>query len=402
MKAPMVSSQWSTLLGAMRLFGLVVAALRLGTVVQMLPSAKAALDTSPRPWLAAAAWVVATTMLTGLAVVVVVLRRPTGVRWAVADVAVAVLLAAAGAVTVPLADRTGSWIGFVGAYMVAVVCSLVGVRNRMVWGSLVTVLVVAEAAYLAPVLGSPHGVATFSGHLLTLVFLAPLMWAGHRGITRIAFEADVNRALAAELAREGEARRARSAIHDGTALIRMFVDKEAPDQETADLWRSQLGREVNRMRAYLAGEDEIRTPQEPDLAETLSSVAAEFSHLPLTVVADLARDVQIPPTLGHDLAASLNSLLINVQQHACASQVVLHAAESESGDGWTVVLHDDGIGFDMDTTNFGVGLGRLVIDQLAQHQVRTQVESVPGEGTTVRLDFVGASAPGPVRYAQGG
>lgn len=374
---------------AERAVGLAVAGMRVATLVQMLPSVVSAYEVTGHRALCVLTWCIAAVGLVGTVVLSVGRRRPPGPAWVVADVGMAVALLLLGLLTVPEQYRTGSWIGFQGAWTIAVVCGLVGVRHRGTWLALLGTLVLARAAYLLPTVAAGTGVPTVVGELLTLLVLAPLAWFGTGVLYRIATDADRAREYAARLAREAEERRARAAIHNGAALLKLLVDQAAQDptdsRTPSQVW-VQAASEVNRMRAYLAGRSGPSGSQEHprDLAAIVEGVATEFADLPLDVVPDLARGVTLGPEAA-DVATALRSLLINVRQHARATRVVLHAEEVEEGGGWAVTLHDDGVGFDPTTTVQGVGLRGLVVEPLADHGVLARVDSVPGLGTTVTL-----------------
>lgn len=377
----------ATLPRAERAIGLFVAGLRLATLAQMLPSLVAALDQGEHRALTALTWAVASAMALATAAVCVVRRRPPGMAWACLDTAVAVGLLFVGLVTVPVELRTGSWIGFQSAYSLSVAGSLVGVRDVRIWGALVGTLVAARAVYVLPIISTAADVPTVVGELFTMLGLAPLAWFGVGTVLRIAQDADESRAYAARLAREDEERKARAAIHNGTALMKILVDQGAlgaVDSRTPSQVWVQAATELNRMRAYLAG-GPGQTGEEPhDLAELVENIATEFTDLPLDVVPDLARGT----TLGAeatDLATALRSILINVRQHANATRVVLHAEELEDTPGWAVTVHDDGVGFDTRETTYGVGIRTLTLDQLSPHGIETTIDSVPGVGTTVTL-----------------
>lgn len=381
------TSDAATLPRAERAIGLLVAGLRLATLAQMLPSLVAALDQGEHRALTAVTWAVASLMALATAAVCVVRRRPPGTAWACLDTTVAVGLLLVGLITVPVELRTGSWIGFQSAYSLSVACSLVGVRDIRTWGALVGALVAARAVYVLPIISTDADVPTVVGELFTMLGLAPLAWFGVGTVLRIAQDADESRAYAARLAREDEERKARAAIHNGTALMKILVDQGAlgaVDSRTPSQVWVQAATELNRMRAYLAG-GPGQTGDEPhDLAELVENIATEFADLPLDVVPDLARGT----TLGAeatDVATALRSILINVRQHANATRVVLHAEELEDTPGWAVTVHDDGVGFDTREATYGVGIRTLTLDQLSPHGIETTIDSVPGVGTTVTL-----------------
>lgn len=375
----------STRTGVDRLAALVVAGLRVGTVAQMLPSVASAIRTSPHQTLALVTWVVAIAALAGIAVTSVVRRRPPGVALVVPDVAIAVALLVVGTLTVPVGQRTGTWIGFESAYTLAIACSMLGLRGRLRWATLLAVLVAAQAYYLAPVWRTSSGIPTVLGNLLTLLIIAPLIWYCIGWCYRLAEQADEARAQAARLAREEEERRARAAIHNGAAIMRLLVAQDESGSGGEAMRARLLAQaeiEVNRMRAYLRGVHPHPAQAESALPDVVRGVAEEFSDLPIDVVSVLTGTCSTSPALTHDLSAALRSLLLNVRQHAAATQVVLHLADH--GDGWTITVHDNGVGFDAERTRLGVGLQDLVVRQLQDHGITTELASDP-DGTTVTL-----------------
>lgn len=370
----------------MRLVAFFVAGMRLATLAQMAPSLLAALPALSRadhPWLTGASWILAAVMLVAIAAITLVTRRPPGVPYAVLDVAVAVALLIVGLWTVPVELRTGTWVGFQLGYALCVSCGLSAVRSRWLWMFLLASLAVAEVVYIAPTVNGPADLTLAVSTCLTLLVLGPLAWFGCQTIVRIGTEADEARRYAAEAAKAEEERRARLAIHNGTAMMRLLVETDTADGNGA--LRSQAEVELNRMRAYLSGQTPPPVSEATNLAAVVTAVGAEFDDLPITVVADLAQDVTLPRGLADDLAAALRSLLLNVRQHARAGRVVLHAAEDEDGTGWEVTLHDDGVGFDTSATTFGVGLREVVVEQLARSGVDVQITSIRDLGTTVTL-----------------
>jgi signal transduction histidine kinase len=118
-----------------------------------------------------------------------------------------------------------------------------------------------------------------------------------------------------------------------------------------------------------------------------------FSDLGVRVSTDLLDDTTVDRACAAALVAALRTVLHNVRRHADATCVVVHgdvappsgAAPDDGGRRWTISVGDDGRGFDVDRTPFGVGLGSQVVDQLALHDVETSIRSVPGQGTRVEL-----------------
>ena len=373
----------STRAAALQLVAFFLVGMRLATLVQMAPSLVPALSEAPRPGLTAATWALAATALLGLAAVVLARRRPTGTRYAVADVTIAVALLIAGLWTVPVGDRLGTWVGFQCGYALCVACSLGGVRSRTWAFGLVTAVAAAEAVYLAPTVDEWADLLQLVSNILTIVVIGPLAWVCTRMLIRIGADADEAHQRAADLATAEEERRARTAIHNGTAVMRLLM--ETGDGAQAPGLRQQAEIELNRMRAYLTGDPLPATTGSTTLAAVVTAARAEFDDLPVTLVTDLATGVELDRAVADDLGAALRSLLLNVRLHARADQVVLHAEERDDRDGWEISLHDNGIGFAADATSYGVGIRDVVVGQLARRGVATEIDSVPGLGTTVTL-----------------
>ncbi len=145
------------------------------------------------------------------------------------------------------------------------------------------------------------------------------------------------------------------------------------------------------MRSYLrsGGDGRADAPSGTrSLATVLRGAARSFDDLAPELVVDLARDVQVGPEDAEALEAAVVSVLLNVRQHADAERVVVHADAVD--DEWTVTVHDDGRGFDVETVPFGVGLDALVVGALNERGVRAVVESDVGLGTIVTMTRVRA------------
>jgi signal transduction histidine kinase len=75
-----------------------------------------------------------------------------------------------------------------------------------------------------------------------------------------------------------------------------------------------------------------------------------------------------------------------VREHADAQQVVVHLDAPEADPtAWILTVHDDGRGFDTESTDLSVGLREVVVEGLSQHGVDATVDSLPGSGTTITM-----------------
>jgi signal transduction histidine kinase len=104
-----------------------------------------------------------------------------------------------------------------------------------------------------------------------------------------------------------------------------------------------------------------------------------------------AADIELIVTLqgrvyGADAAALVGAAreaITNAHKHAQASSIVVRC--DTAPDGARVSVSDDGIGADMDTVEFGIGLRHSIIERMAAHGGRADIASAPGEGTLVTL-----------------
>jgi signal transduction histidine kinase len=368
----------------------------LGTLVQMLPSSVVAAGVSAQPELCLATWVVAVAATAVTAGLSIARRRPPGGPWACVDVAIAVSVLVAGTATVPEDLRAGSWVGFQPGHAIAVACSLVAVRRLWLWGCLVIALAVAQLLFMQPLLMSHSvDVASAAGHLLTLLVLSLLTRAGANAFLRLAQTADDSKTLAVAAGQEEEARRGRAAVHNATATMRLLLDLDSqtgtPPTGSRGHLVAQASRELARMRTYLRRDDlppdDLDESPPGTLREVVARAALESADLDLDLdlQTDLAPDVQLGRELSADLCVALRSLLLNVRRHAQAQDVVVHATETSPPGRWQLTVHDDGVGFDVDSTPQAAGLADVVIGQLAQHDIEVVINSLPGCGTTVTL-----------------
>lgn len=315
---------------------LALVGMRIGTLIQMAPSVVAGTRRSPIPWLYLSSWLVAAA--TSLAVCVV--------------------------------------------------------QGTLFWLACLTTVVVAAIAYVAPTFHTSLA-STTVGNLLTYFVLAIVARVAVLYLLRIAEDADAARAQVAELARREEVRRAQLAFHNGTPLIRLLADPSIDADVQAGL-RTQAEQGARRMRAYLRG-DPLPVAADSEgyvaLASTVAAAEQPFTDLPITLALDLGRDVRVRPVAARAIERAVTSILLNVRAHAGASAVVVHL-DSDADDAWVLSIHDDGVGFDTDTTELGVGMREVVHGELARRDVDVLIESTPGVGTMVTLSRSRVSAGG--------
>lgn len=231
------------------------------------------------------------------------------------------------------------------------------------------------------------------GSLLALVLLStPLVWLLSRRLTRAA--KDRERLLeAAVRASDGERLRIARDLHDGVVqdlagssmtLSTVAARSEGPDRDVLD----QVGRSLRvSMRALRSLLVEIYPP---DLHT--SGIAAALDDLVAPLVAAGVR-VDVHVSGDEDASQSAVALVWRVAQEAVRN-VARHAGASRMSvtvhrQGGDLVLEvvDDGRGFVAGVAaaddRFGLRAAQSLVHE---HGGRMEVESVPGSGTTVRME----------------
>jgi signal transduction histidine kinase/ActR/RegA family two-component response regulator len=201
----------------------------------------------------------------------------------------------------------------------------------------------------------------------------------------------------------------------------------------SDRMRAYLGtvqRVTNDVAATIARLREFYREREPESAmhsvdlnavvrETLELTRARWADMPqqrgLTISARLELDEKLPPVMGHDseLREALTNLIFNAVDALPQGGEILLRTRTAATNPPRVVLEvtDNGAGMDERTVQRcmepffttkgerGTGLGlAMVFGTIKRHAANIDIESVPGKGTTMRLEFsqtgpLGGSAP---------
>jgi len=190
-------------------------------------------------------------------------------------------------------------------------------------------------------------------------------------------------AAAVAEALDTERARTRAWLHDTLLQQLEFIAAggyaDVPD--AAELMRVAAGA-ATELRAYVqdSGRD-----GEGSLVERLRSVIAEeqlkAAHEIRLVFGDIDGTVEGPE--GTDIVAATREALTNVRKHARATQAVVscHVVIGVA----TVMVRDDGIGFDPQTTKRGTGLRDSIVGRMARSGGVALIDSRPGEGTCITL-----------------
>ncbi|MFC0096752.1 sensor histidine kinase [Micromonospora marina] len=319
----------------------------------------------------------------GVSTATLVQRRPLGSAVATADFALACVLLLVGPLVLVPEERLGTWIGFQPAYALSIVITASGVRSLALWAGGLLGVIACYVIYLGDRVYEAMA-STTAGNILTYVVYALVcrMFFGYT--RRIARDADASRALAAELARREEERRAQVVLHNGVALMRLLTEPTTGALRARLIDQAEV--ELRRMRSYLNGRPgpDDATGGRVTLGPLVERVCYRFADLRVDTLLDLGAETELPPDQAEALERALESLLLNIRTHSRAREVVLHADRDEAG-AWTLTLRDDGVGFDPSSAPLGVGLRQVVVGELRRLGLHVEIESVVGEGTTVMI-----------------
>ncbi|MEV1132171.1 ATP-binding protein [Agromyces sp. NPDC049794] len=265
-------------------------------------------------------------------------------------------------------------------------------------------LVSVTGSYVVHVSGATvqgPGFTTVIGNGLTFVVYALVCRMFSTYMRRIARDADASRAVAAELARREEERRAQVLMHNGVAVMRLLTEPNLPDATRVRLLE-HAEVELQRMRAYLSRQSSDPTtrsgdgPNGPDprrpqadatsLADAVRRTCDQFRDLPIELALDLGTGITMTPTEVEVVTRALDSLLLNVREHAKAEMVVVHL-DAEPEGSWILTVNDNGSGFDVPSTRQGIGLREVVVGELEREGYAVAVTSQVGEGTTVTITY---------------
>ncbi|MDR1711264.1 MAG: hypothetical protein LBR58_05345 [Propionibacteriaceae bacterium] len=304
------------------------------------------------------------------------------VGWGIADVAVAAAAMTCLAYWLPSDWHVGSWKDWSAAY-VAVVSACVPIWLRSI-PKAISLGVGLTAFYVAVTYpGNAESVLAIINTALNSVAVtvaaAVVAWAGRL----MAAISDANRAEAVRLASELQLAEYRFHMHNASGLLARLAANDVPAPIVPTL-RAQAAAESNRLRNQLSSPTASSAGMRGvTLGEIINHALAGFGHLPLEANTALGRDAHLTQAQGFAIESALISLLYNVQFHARASEVTVHADCAEGN--WEVSVADDGVGFDPATTPEGFGLLHQVRLPCERAGLAVTIESQPGQGTTVTI-----------------
>ncbi|MYV31189.1 sensor histidine kinase [Rhodococcus sp. JT-3] len=220
------------------------------------------------------------------------------------------------------------------------------------------------------------------------IFLRQLVERGARAADAAGMQlAETERDVAVAQARREYQREHWATVHDTAAATMLMIGHGVP--LTQERVRRQAARDLQALRSAPA----LQSGEQIDLRRILGDIAAESG---LAVVVTGAELVPVSGTLAHAVAGAVREALTNVERHSGtrAASLVLR----ESG----VDIVDAGTGFsaadasDTDGSTSTMGHGRGIAESITGRMTRVgasaRVESAPGAGTRIVLDWDTESA----------
>nr|MDT0658563.1 ATP-binding protein [Micromonospora sp. DSM 115978] len=276
-----------------------------------------------------------------------------------------------------------SWVAILASTSV-VVAQFALPLSRSVPAGLLIAAAYAVGAHRA---GQPGEAAAHAGTLVVQTgFAAALCYLTRRSSRRADaafadYRRSVARAAAARSARAAQRRQNRD-LHDTVLSTLTLVSLGAVPAHSA-LLRDRAGEDLRALaaladaRAHAGSESPVR------LDDRLRTVLGRFPQLPAS--ADL-RPCTVPAAVADALADSATAALSNVVLHAPGAATELRLGRR--GDAVVVEVRDDGPGFDPGAVPLHrYGLRESVHGRMATLGGRAVVDSAPGRGTLVRLEW---------------
>lgn len=361
---------------------LVFVVLRVGLIVQLLLTVYGYPEPSPP-----AALTIVTLIAVGFSCVLVAVVLVSGQlspSWGMADLAVAgVAIVACGTWTPPQPPSADT-------YNWAVGYAARSVPFIAAWNSTLRVPLLASVGVATVYLITgwqavqPHSTAR-PQNAVDLVIYAITTAIFSRYSRLVAERADRARLRAVELGTDQELARYQHQIHNATGLLARLARPDTPADLLPAL-REQAGQESNRLRhEFLTGATSAgdHTGDTASLDSVVWDACAGFTGLPLRVSARLGRGVRLSESDALVVHAALVALLYNVEFHAHADNVTIHASGDDTQ--WEISVADDGVGFDPSTTRHGYGLARQVRGPLLAQGMTIEIDSQEGAGTCITI-----------------
>lgn len=316
----------------------------------------------------------------------------------VGDLAGAVIAAIVVSRSYPLGDAASTHNGLIAPLVGTAVTVAVYARPWMAIGGVALV----TAAWIAgtwPDIGTPSKSVVFSNVAVIVVFAVVTRWNGHI-LMRAARQTDVatdetikaqeyaaaaqQRAATAE-ARDAERRRQYAALHDNVLHTLESISLGVTDLRS-DEARQNAERDAEYLRGLMTGGlVDVPTNIGAALAGMIRGRESAWGTLRVNqqyhaLPADLPVDV-IQAIIG-----VVQEALNNVAKHARVRDALVTGFGDGRG-GLTVKVADEGVGFNARTAHDGLGLPWSMRDRIEQVGGTIDIDSAPGEGTSVKIEW---------------
>ncbi|RQP12566.1 MAG: hypothetical protein EAS51_02345 [Microbacteriaceae bacterium] len=215
----------------------------------------------------------------------------------------------------------------------------------------------------------------------------PLARARSRGRSDTLAAAD--RRMRVRRVREREGRESIARLHDTILGALAALSSREPGPLTdAERLMIERGLESSAMLPAL------RADAAPDLASgAWIRAVGEAAGLRVAIEGDPSALATLPPSATEALRGAVEQCLVNVARHAGVSDAWVTVARD--GDGVSVTVIDEGVGFDPDTVPHDrLGLSESVRGRIERLGGRVRVWSSPGSGTSVHLSVPYAAEGG--------
>jgi signal transduction histidine kinase len=369
---------------------IILAALRLGAVIQVAVVC-VFLGIDPQvARLALAMGVVVVGFSTAYVIASFQRRNLLSARWGIADVAVGATALVVMSLSLPRPLHIGSWLDWAPGYLNTVAAFIPAwLRSTKGAVGMAAGLGILYAVFTIPGNETQYLTIAINASAYPLFALAGALFAAYG--RRLAAQSDRARQEAKESRDEAvaaaaalELARYSFHVHNATGLLEAFA-RDDLDTSMMPSLRRQASLEANRLRYEMLRGRQQRLPDAGPhrLEDVIWEATSGFGHLPLEFSLTLGRSALLAEQHVRALTAAIVALLYNVQLHARATTVTIHADLCDRM--WEVTVTDDGIGFDPTPERFGFGLGTQVLASLTESGCEAKITSNPGEGTTISI-----------------
>ena len=198
---------------------------------------------------------------------------------------------------------------------------------------------------------------------------------------------------ASDLIREQEERH-RAWLHDTVLQVLEYLATggygECSDREQM---MRVAANAADELRHAIDDDGEPQQQSPADFFDGLLAVVNEAREMSsLDVRLDLAGPVNdIQPELGDEIIGVVREALTNTRKHAQAHEVLVQCAAHDGGIDVHVV--DDGIGFDPQSQQEGIGIRCSMRQRMARCGGRVAIDSAPGRGVDVHITSMTGISP---------